>query len=93
METSMGFWRLGWLWLPILLAGCGGSDKPTVTLSVTCAGNEALVGARSIDVLGDVVNGRPTLSFPDPVIRGQTGTLAVPAGNRCSITPVTSSGS
>lgn len=89
----MGLWRLGWLCLPIALAGCGGSDKPTVTLSVTCAGSEALVGARSIDVLGDVVNGRPTLSFPDPVSRGKTGSLAVPAGNRCSITPVTSSGS
>ena len=54
----MGLWRLGFLCLPVALAGCGGGDKPAVTLTVTCAGNEALVGARSIDVLGDVVNGR-----------------------------------
>lgn len=88
----MGLWRLGFLCLPMVLAGCGGGDKPATTLTVTCGGNEALVGARSIDVLGDVVNGRPTLSFPDPVNRGKTGTLSVPVASRCTITPVLNTG-
>ena len=85
-------WLLGWLCLPIVLSGCGSSDKPAATLSVSCGGSEALVGARSVDVLGDPVNGRPTLSFPDPVNAGSTGTLSVRAQDRCTITPVSGSG-
>jgi hypothetical protein len=84
-------WRLGWIFLPIALAGCGG-DKPKATLSVTCSGSVALAGARSIDVLGDPVNGRPTISFPDPANPGRTGTLSVAPASRCSITPETGSG-
>lgn len=87
----MRLWHIGWLLLPLVLAGCGG-DKPTATLSVTCSGNVALAGARSIDVLGDQVNGRTAISFPDPANRGKTGTLAVPPGDRCAITPVLNSG-
>ena len=84
--------RLGWLLVALGLAGCGGGDKPTVKLSVTCGGSLALAGARSIDVLGDPVNGRPTISFPDPVNQGQTSALSVPAATRCTITPATASG-
>jgi hypothetical protein len=91
METLMRLWRFGWLFLPFALAGCGG-DKPTVTLSVTCGGSVALAGAQSITVLGDPVNGRPTMTFPDPANPGQTGTMSIPAASRCSITPVTNSG-
>jgi hypothetical protein len=91
METSMRPWQLGWLLLPIALAGCGG-DKPAATLSVTCSGSDALAGARSIDVLGDQVNGRTTLTFPDPVNPGKTGTLSVPPRDRCSIRPVVGTG-
>jgi hypothetical protein len=92
METCMRLWQLGWLCLPIVLLGCGGDDKPAATLSVSCGGNDVLVGARSVDVLGDPVNGRPTLSFPDPVNAGKTGTLSVRAQDRCTITPVVGSG-
>jgi hypothetical protein len=91
-ETSMRHWRLGWIVVALGLAGCGGGDKPSVTLSVTCGGSLALAGARSVDVLGDPVNGRPTISFPDPVNRGQTNTLSVPAASRCTISPATGSG-
>jgi hypothetical protein len=78
--------RLIWF-IPVLsLAACGG-DKP-LTLSVTCAGGTQLNGAVSVDVLGDVVDGRPTLSYPDPVNRGKTGTIAVPARGSCRIVPV-----
>ena len=87
----MRVWRLDWLVLPIVLVGCGG-DKPAATLSVTCNGSIALVGARSVDALGDQVNGRTTLSFPDPANVGKTGTLIVPPHDRCSITPVVGSG-
>jgi hypothetical protein len=86
-ETSMRLWRFGWLVLPALLAGCGGGDKPATTLSVTCGGSVALAGATSIDVLGDPVNGRPTISFPDPANRGKTGSMAIPPATRCTITP------
>jgi len=88
METSMRLWRLGWVIVVLGLAGCGGGDKPAMTLSVSCGGSLALVGARSVDVLGDPVSGHPTLTFPDPVNRGQTNTLSVPTASRCSITPV-----
>jgi hypothetical protein len=63
-----------------------------MTLSVMCDGSASLVGARSIDVLGDPVNGRPMLSFPDPANSDKTGTLAVPPHDRCTITPVAGSG-
>jgi len=64
-------WRLSLVVFPIALVGCGGGDKPKATLSVTCGGSATLVGARSIDILGDLVNGRPTISFPDPANPGR----------------------
>ena len=76
------------LLLPLALAGCGG-DKPKATLSVTCGGSVALAGATTIDVLGDPVNGRPTLTFPDPANPGKTGAMAIAPASRCSITPTT----
>ncbi len=91
METSMRLRHLGWLCLPVVLAGCGG-DRPSTTLTVTCGGSVALAGARSVDVLGDQVNGQTVLSFPDPANRGTTGTLAVPPHDRCSIAPTAGSG-
>ena len=84
--------QLGLLWLPMVLLGCGGDAKSAATLSVSCGGSDVLVGAHSIDVLGDPVNGRPTLSYPDPVNAGKTGTLPVRAQDRCTITPVAGSG-
>ncbi len=80
--------RLVWLALLLPLAGCGGS-KPSTTLSVTCSGGTGLEGAASVDVLGDPANGRPVLSFPDPANPGSTGTIAVPAHQRCTIKPST----
>jgi hypothetical protein len=81
--------RLVWPLVLLSLAGCGG-DKPSATLSVICGGGTQLVGATSIDVLGDVDNGRPTMSFPDPANAGKTGTISVPPHDHCKITPVTS---
>jgi hypothetical protein len=90
METLMRLRYLAWLCLPVVLASCG-DDKPTSSISVICGGSSALVGARSIDVLGDQVNGKTVLSFPDPANRGQTGTLVVPSHDRCTISPTASS--
>jgi hypothetical protein len=87
----MRLWHLACLCLPVILTGCGG-DKPAATISVSCGGSTALAGARSIDVLGDQVSGQTVLSFPDPANHGQTGTLAVPAHDRCKITPTVGSG-
>ena len=87
----MRLWHLAWLCLPVVLTGCGG-DKPAATISVTCGRGTALVGASSIDVLGDQVNGRTVLSFPDPANRGQTGTLVVPPHDTCKINPIVGSG-
>jgi hypothetical protein len=93
METLMRVGRLAWLLPLCALAGCGGSsDKPEVALSLTCSGNTVLNGARSIDVLGDPVNGRTTLSFPDPVNPGKTGTISVPSHDRCRISPTPNTG-
>jgi hypothetical protein len=82
---------LGWMVVPTFLAACGG-DKPAATLSVNCSGSLALSGARSIDVLGDMVNGRITMSFPDPVNTGKANTLVVPPHDRCTISPAIGSG-
>ena len=80
--------HLIWLCLPAFLSACGGS-KPAATISVSCGGTVALAGATSVDVLGDPVNGKTTLSFPDPANQGQTGTLSVPAHDKCTISPST----
>ncbi len=78
--------RLSWLLIPLLLAACGGKT-PVPTLSVTCDGGTQLFGAASIDVAGEAVNGRPTLTFPDPTNPGKTSAIAVPPGGHCKITP------
>lgn len=80
--------RLAWLVIPLSLAACGGG-KSSTTLTVTCsgAGGPQLVGATSIDVLGDVVNGRPTMNYPDPVSSGKTGSISVEPHSQCRITP------
>ena len=77
-----------WPLIALSLAACGGG-KSSSTLTVTCsnAGGPQLVGATSIDVLGDVVNGRPTINFPDPVRSGKTGSISVQPHGSCTITP------
>ena len=81
--------RLIWLVLVPSLASCGGS-KSAATISVTCGGGTQLVGAASVDVLGDLTNGQPVLKFPDPANPGNTGTISVPAHDHCKITPTPS---
>jgi len=72
--------------LALLVSGCGG-DKAAGSLSVVCGGGTQLVGASSIDVLGDLSDGRPTMEFPDPANRGTTGTISVRPHEHCKITP------
>ena len=78
--------RLIWLALVLSVAGCGG-DKQSSTLSVTCAGGVQLVGAASVDVLGDLTDGRTTMKFPDPANAGKVGTISVQPHDHCKITP------
>jgi hypothetical protein len=82
-------YRLAWLAIPLSLAACGGGKSSEPALSVVCTGGVQLAGATSIDVLGDVQNGRPTMTFPDPVSPGKTGSIAVQPLGRCTITPQT----
>jgi len=77
--------RAAWTTLALLLAGCGGSAPPA-TLSVACSGGTKLVGAVSIEVPGDLANGRPVMEFPDPANPGRTGAIAVPPNDHCRIT-------
>jgi hypothetical protein len=79
--------RLIWI-LPVLLLAACGHGKPSTTLTVTCTKGTELVGATSIDVLGDVTDGRPTMTYPDPVHSGQTGTISVRPRGHCTIVPV-----
>ena len=81
-------YRLAWLAVPLLLTACGGG-KSAGTLTVTCAGagGTQLYGATSIDVLGDDVNGRPTMNFPDPANPSKTGSISVEPHGHCTITP------
>ena len=77
--------RAAWIIAALSLAGCGGG-KSSTTLTVICSGGTQLVGAASIDMLGDVVNGRPTMNFPDPANPGHTGTISLQPHDRCKIT-------
>jgi hypothetical protein len=81
-------YRLPWLLIALSFTACGGQSS-VPKLSVTCPGGSQLYGATSIDVLGDLVNGRPTMTFPDPVNRGKTGAISVEPGGNCRITPET----
>jgi hypothetical protein len=77
---------VAWI-VPVLLLGACGGSKSASTLSVVCGGGTQLVGAASIEVLGDLANGRPVMEFPDPANPGKTGTIAVPPQDHCKITP------
>ena len=72
--------------LVLSLAGCGGG-KSSGSLSITCAGGTQLVGAASIDVLGDLSDGRPKLEFPDPANPGKTGVITVQPHDHCKVSP------
>lgn len=72
--------------IPGLLAGCGGSSAVT-TLSVTCGGSLSLAGAKSIDVVPDQARAGVVLSYPDPVNTGQTGSIPIRPGAKCTIAP------
>jgi hypothetical protein len=77
---------VAWLFFALTLAGCGGG-KSAATLSVTCTGGTQLVGAASVDVLGDLADGHPTIEFPDPANPGRTGTITVQPHDHCKTTP------
>jgi hypothetical protein len=79
--------RAIWIVVALSLTGCGGG-KSSATVSVTCAGGVQLRGAESVDVLGDLANGRPVMEFPDPANPGKTGAIAVPEHDHCKITAV-----
>jgi hypothetical protein len=72
--------------LGLLLTGCGG-DKAASSLSAVCASGTQLIGASSIDVLGDLADGRPTMEFPDPANHGNTGSISLKPHDHCKITP------
>jgi hypothetical protein len=72
--------------LVLSLAGCGGG-KSAGSLSITCTGGTQLVGAASIDVLGDLSDGHPRIEFPDPANPGKTGTITVQPHDHCKVSP------
>jgi hypothetical protein len=78
--------RLIWLVLAVSLVGCGGG-KSSGTISVVCDGGVQLIGAASVDILGDLTNGQPTMKFPDPANPGKVGTITIQPHDRCKITP------
>ena len=79
-------YHLRWLVFGLLLSGCGGG-KAASSLSVVCTSGTQLIGASSVDVLGDLANGRPTMEFPDPANPGNIGTISVKPSDHCKITP------
>ena len=78
--------RLACLILIASLAACGGR-KESSTISVTCSDGVRLVGAASVDVLGDLADGRAAMKFPDPANAGRTGTITVQPHQHCTIAP------
>lgn len=81
------------LGLPPTLSGCGHAGPATPTLSVSCGGSLMLAGATAVDVATAPGGSGAMLSFPDPANPGHTGTLPVPPGESCAITPVPKGGS
>lgn len=77
---------LVWLALLAPLAACGGHKEAT-TISVNCSDGVRLVGAVSVDVLGELADGRPAMKYPDPANAGRTGTITVQPHQHCTITP------
>jgi len=87
MDTrNGGIARMALCVLLLSLAGCGGS-KSASTLTVTCGDGTEVIGATSVDVPGDLANGRPTLNFPDPANPGKTGTVTIQPGRHCKVVP------
>ena len=83
--------RVAWfglLALPLLTAGCGHGSSAS-SLSVTCGGQTALVGAKSVTVIVDQASKTTVLNFPDPLKDDQTGTIVV--DRRCTIAPTSPS--
>jgi len=78
--------RLACLILIVPLVACGGR-KEASTISVTCSDGVRLVGAVSVDVPGDLADGRPAMKFPDPANAGKTGTITVQPHQHCTIAP------
>ena len=68
------------------LAACGGRKEAT-TISVNCSDGVRLVGAVSVDVLGDLADGRPAMKYPDPANAGRTGTITIQPHQDCTIAP------
>ena len=78
--------RLACLILIAPLAACGGRKEAT-TISVTCSDGVRLVGAASVDVLGDLADGRPAMKYADPANAGRTGTIAIQPHQHCTVAP------
>lgn len=81
------------LGLPLVLSGCGHAGSSTPTLSVSCGGSLMLAGATAVDVATTPGGGGTMLRFPDPANPGHTGTLPVPPGESCAISPAPKAGS
>jgi hypothetical protein len=81
--------RVAWfglLGLSLTVAACGHGSTAT-TISVTCGGATALVGAKYVDVLVDPASKSTILSFPDPINEDRTGTIVVQ--RKCTVGPTT----
>jgi hypothetical protein len=79
--------RVAWfglLALSLTAAACG-RGSPASSVSVTCNGQTALVGAKYVDVLIDPASKATVLSFPDPIKDDQMGTIIVE--RKCTIGP------
>ncbi|MBE7211068.1 MAG: hypothetical protein INR65_08610 [Gluconacetobacter diazotrophicus] len=70
--------------LPLLLAACGHSDPAPSTLSVSCDNSLLLAGATSLQAIA--TEHGASLSYPDPVNPGHTGSLPLQPGHPCTIT-------
>jgi hypothetical protein len=77
------------------LGGCGGSSSPN-SLTITCGEGVSVVGIERTDVAapepGNQAATATTLTYPDPVNTGHTGTLKLGPGQKCTIKPTTNTG-
>jgi hypothetical protein len=83
-EIRMRVAWFGLLALSLTAAACG-RGAPASSVTVTCGGATALVGAKYVNVVVDSAAKTTVLTFPDPLNSDQTGSITV--DRRCTIAP------
>lgn len=78
------------------LSGCGDGSSGPGTLTISCGDGVSVVGVERANIAapepGNPAAPATTVTYPDPVNTGHTGSLTLGPGQKCTIRPTTSAG-